>query len=205
VDSLPLLNTPNNLGQQLNVAVADTTTFSGTDYYIIGLVQYTETLSSDLPPTTLRGYVQLNDPAHPATRTTIGTIIGWPQPNYLGPVIVASENRPVRVLFINLLPINAGGNLFIPTDITTMGAGTGRWVMLRAFMLRTALRSTCTAVSLPGLAMARRISGRHQPVRRPPIQEASAFSLCPICGTTPTGTRCQPEHQELPMILAPAD
>ena len=65
VDSLPGLNAPNNLGQQLPVAVADTTTFAamGTtpaaDYYEIAEVEYTQQLHSDLPPTHLRGYVQI--------------------------------------------------------------------------------------------------------------------------------------------------
>jgi len=38
VDTLPGLNAPNNLGQMLPVAVADTTTYPGSDYYEIGLV-----------------------------------------------------------------------------------------------------------------------------------------------------------------------
>src|SRR5437763_5296316 len=38
--SLPLLNVANNLGNQLPVAVADTTTFPGSDYYEISLVEY---------------------------------------------------------------------------------------------------------------------------------------------------------------------
>ncbi len=44
-------------------------------------------------------------------------------PSYLGPVILAQKDRPVRVLFKNLLPTGAGGNLFIPVDTTYMGAG----------------------------------------------------------------------------------
>ena len=59
VDTLPGLNTPNNLGQQIPIAVPDITTFPGSDYYEIGLVQYQEQMHSDLPSTTLRGYVQL--------------------------------------------------------------------------------------------------------------------------------------------------
>jgi uncharacterized repeat protein (TIGR01451 family) len=125
MDSLPLLNTPNNLGQMLPVAVPDTTTYPGSDYYEIGLVEYTEKMHSDLPPTKLRGYVQLNDPAHPVTRDANGKIIGWPQPHYLGPVIVTQRDRPVRIKFTNLLPTGAAGNLFLPVDTTIMGAGMG--------------------------------------------------------------------------------
>ncbi len=127
VDTLPGLGVAgaNNLGQYIPVAVADTTSFPGSDYYEIGLVQYTQKLHSDLPPTTLRGYVQLNDPANPAVKDANGNVISWPQPHYLGPLIVAQRNRAVRVKFTNLLPTGAGGDLFIPVDTTVMGAGMG--------------------------------------------------------------------------------
>ncbi|MGA2402328.1 MAG: choice-of-anchor R domain-containing protein, partial [Syntrophobacteraceae bacterium] len=46
-------------------------------------------------------------------------------PHYLGPLIIAQRDRPVRVKFTNNLPTGAGGNLFIPTDTTYMGAGMG--------------------------------------------------------------------------------
>ncbi len=61
VDTLPGLGagSGNNLGQYIPVAVADTTHLSaGSDYYEIALVEYTEQMHSDLPPTKLRGYVQ---------------------------------------------------------------------------------------------------------------------------------------------------
>jgi FtsP/CotA-like multicopper oxidase with cupredoxin domain len=93
----------------LALGVPDTATFPGSDYYVIELVQYTTKMHADLPPTTLRGYCQL--------------IGGTCTPSYLGPTIIAQKNRPVRVLFKNLLPTGAGGNLFIPTDTTYMGAG----------------------------------------------------------------------------------
>jgi FtsP/CotA-like multicopper oxidase with cupredoxin domain len=114
VDSVPLLNTANNLGQMLPVAVPDTTTYPGCDYYIIELRQYTEKMHSDLPPTTLRGYVQVN-----AAGADVAPI------HYLGPIIVATRNRPVRVKFRNKLPTGTAGNLFIPVDTTYMGAGEG--------------------------------------------------------------------------------
>ena len=38
----------------------DTTTFPGSDYYIIKLVEYSRKMHSDLNPTKLRGYVQVN-------------------------------------------------------------------------------------------------------------------------------------------------
>ncbi|HEX5808279.1 MAG TPA: hypothetical protein VFY25_06395, partial [Anaerolineales bacterium] len=106
VDTLPGLNAANNLGQSIPVAVPDTTTYPGSDYYVIELGQYTEKMHSDLPPTTLRGYRQAGGEFH-----------------YLGPAIVATTDRPVRILFRNLLPTGEGGNLFIPVDTTVMGSG----------------------------------------------------------------------------------
>jgi len=127
VDTLPGLGSANknNLNQFIPVAVPDTTTYPGSDYYEIGLVQYQEQMHSDLPPTTLRGYVQLNDPANPASKDASGNVTAWPTPHYLGPFVMARKDRPVRVKFTNLLPKGADGDLFIPTDTTVMGAGMG--------------------------------------------------------------------------------
>jgi FtsP/CotA-like multicopper oxidase with cupredoxin domain len=140
VDSLPGLGSANqnNLGQYISVAVPDQTTYPGSDYYEIGLVQYRQKLSSDLPATLLRGYVQLETPvnsgssAHYAltnanvdgSSTPLG-VLGYASPEYLGTTIIAQKDRPVRVKFTNLLPIGSGGNLFIPVDTTVMGAGEG--------------------------------------------------------------------------------
>jgi hypothetical protein len=43
--------------------------------------------------------------------------------SYLGPLIIAQRDIPVRIKFTNNLPTGAGGNLFIPVDTTLMGAG----------------------------------------------------------------------------------
>jgi hypothetical protein len=62
VDGLPVLCIPtvnfsecasvaNNLGQYIPIAVPDTTTFPGSDYYVIAVVQYRERMSSSLPAT----------------------------------------------------------------------------------------------------------------------------------------------------------
>ncbi|MCG3209860.1 MAG: hypothetical protein FOGNACKC_03487 [Anaerolineae bacterium] len=115
----------NNLGQYIPVAVPDTTKYPGSDYYVIELVEYTEQMHSDLPPTRLRGYRQANMGGTPA--------------HYLGPAIVAQKDRPVRILFRNLLPTGAGGDLFIPVDSTVMGSGmtaTGhQWMMAHPDMV----------------------------------------------------------------------
>ena len=121
VNSLPGLGLPgcnpattcnaNNLGQYIPVAEADTTTFPGSDYYEIGLRDYTQKMHTDLPATKLRGYYQKNSAS------------GVNQ--YLGPVILAERNKPVRIKFDNELAAGAAGNLFIPVDTTVMGAGMG--------------------------------------------------------------------------------
>ncbi len=139
VDTLPGLGAANanNLGQYLPVAVPDTTSFPGTDYYEIALVQYREQLHSDLPPTLLRGYVQLSTTEVPGehvqltnanqdgTETILASYFGVTPPHYLGPTILATKDRPVRILFRNLLPTGADGDLFIPVDTTVMGSGMG--------------------------------------------------------------------------------
>jgi FtsP/CotA-like multicopper oxidase with cupredoxin domain len=133
VDTLPGICGPgtageNNLGQCLPVAVADTTTYPGSDYYEIELVQYRERMHSDFPAlvggdkltatsggTQLRGYRQTNVAAGADSNT----------PHYLGPLIVAQKDRPVRIKFTNSLPSGADGKLFIPVDPSVMGAGPG--------------------------------------------------------------------------------
>ncbi len=108
----------NDLGNYLPIATKDTTTYPGSDYYEIGLTDYTQQLHADLPAATrLRGYVDLAPGADS-------------KGHYLGPVIIAERNRPVRVKFTNLLPTstpdaNGPDKLFLPVDTTAMGAGTG--------------------------------------------------------------------------------
>lgn len=123
VDSLAGLGSANtnNLGQYLPVAVPDTTTYPGTDYYEISLEQYMEKMHTDLPPTTLRGYVQTNNGTDANGQNTIAPS----GIHYLGPIIVAQKDRPVRVKFTNKLPTGTGGDLFLPVDTTVMGAGMG--------------------------------------------------------------------------------
>jgi methyl coenzyme M reductase gamma subunit len=55
----------------------------------------------------------------------IAGYFGVDTPRYLGPTIVATKNRPVRVLFRNLLPTGLGGDLFLPVDTSLMGSGMG--------------------------------------------------------------------------------
>jgi len=140
VDSLPGLGpeNANNLGQYIPVAVPDITTYPGSDYYEIGLVEYRQKMHSNLTATRLRGYVQLSTTVVPGLQIPLTYLDGTPilkgdgtpavavdKPRYLGPFIIAQKNIPVRVKFYNLLPTGAGGNLFIPVDTSVMGSGMG--------------------------------------------------------------------------------
>lgn len=59
------------------------------------------------------------------TRQPIAGYTGVASPQWFGPIIGATKDRPVRVVFRNLLPNGADGDLFLPTDSTMMGSGMG--------------------------------------------------------------------------------
>lgn len=112
------LENQNDLGNYIPVAIPDTTTYPGSDYYEIAAVEYSQQLHSDLSgPTRFRGYVQLNTVPPPANPSQAAY--------YLGPMIYAKKDRPVRVKFVNMLPTGVDGNLFLPVDTTIMGSGPG--------------------------------------------------------------------------------
>ena len=125
----------NNLGQYLPLATADTTTFPGCDYYEIALVDYNEKMHTDLPAagTKLRGYVQ----------EVNGVAIGTPQ--YLGPMILGTKDRPVRIKFTNRIATGIAGNLFLPVDGTMMGAGMGPLTTAGAPCDPVAAGATCAS------------------------------------------------------------
>ena len=153
VDSLPGIGAANanDLGQYIPAAVPDQTSFPGVapwpgsgspraDYYEIGLVQYKEQLHKDLPPTQLEGYVQLETSVNVGTSKHIALtylngnpikdltgaqVYAYDKPSYLGPMISAQKDTPVRIKFTNYLPTGSGGNLFLPVDTTMSGAGDG--------------------------------------------------------------------------------
>lgn len=152
VDSLPGLSPPttpgptvgNTLGNYIPVGVADTTSFPGSDYYEIAVVDYYQQMHSDMPAAKLRGYVQIEPPGSTAIPTGSlhvqlfypdgvtpitfngSNVYGYDQPRYLGPAIVATKGTPTRIKFYNLLPTTAnGGDLFLPVDTSIMGAGMG--------------------------------------------------------------------------------
>ncbi|WP_030269810.1 fibronectin type III domain-containing protein [Micromonospora globosa] len=123
-DPLPLPGQPATagLGARLPVAVPDTITWPGCDYYEIGLQEYAQRLHRDLPATRLRGYRQLNLGTDASGHNTVGPP---DRPWHLGPMIVARRGRPVRIKFINQLPTGRAGELFLPVDETVDGAGAG--------------------------------------------------------------------------------
>ena len=123
VDSLPGVGeaAANDLGQYIPVAVPDTITYPGSDYYEIAVRQFSERLHRDLPKTRLRGYVQLNNGTDAGGRNTVAPAAI----HYLGPLIEARRGRPVRIKFVNQLPAGEAGKLFLPVDTTITGAGTG--------------------------------------------------------------------------------
>ncbi len=130
VDGMPgICGTPtgtNIIGQCIPLAVPDQATYSGTDYYEIEVVEFRERMHTAFPAldnpdkmlattggSKLRGYRQLNVDAGNPART----------PHYLGPLIITQKDRPVRIKLVNSLPFGAPGNLFLPVDLTVMGAG----------------------------------------------------------------------------------
>jgi FtsP/CotA-like multicopper oxidase with cupredoxin domain len=118
VDDLP------RVGADIPVAQADETTYPGSSYYEIALVEYEQQLHADLPPSRLRGYVQLETDVVSGAHVELGGgHFGVTEPSYLGPAIVTDQDAPVRILFRNLLPTGEAGNLFLPVDTTVMGAG----------------------------------------------------------------------------------
>ncbi|GGB83375.1 hypothetical protein N798_05235 [Knoellia flava TL1] len=150
VDDLPGTCTPGGTtdacpasGKFIPNAVPAETTYDGVkaDEYVIGLVQYRTQFSADLPTGTLvRGYVQLETPANAATSQHVplknelldgtkvpveGGYLGVTAPQYLGPFIGATKDKPVRITFRNLLPKGVDGDLFLPTDSSMMGSGMG--------------------------------------------------------------------------------
>ncbi|HEY5973473.1 MAG TPA: hypothetical protein VIU41_01905, partial [Geobacteraceae bacterium] len=153
VDALPGLCVPpacpnylaDPTAKYIPLAVPEAKMYNGVeaDEYVIGLVQYRNYFSSAMPNGALvRGYVQLETPANAAisqhyplkNELIDGTFVdtgyfGVTPPQYLGPIIGATKNKAVRIVFRNLLPTGSGGDLFLPVDSSLMGAGMGPMAM----------------------------------------------------------------------------
>jgi FtsP/CotA-like multicopper oxidase with cupredoxin domain len=142
IDSLPGLGeaNKNSLGQYIPVAEKDISTFPGSEYYEIALVEFREKMHPDLPDSgaTLRGYVQISTANVPGKAIPLFYLDGTPilnasggqvhavdNPHYMGPTIIAQKDLPVRIKFNNYLPNGKEGDLFLPVDPSIMGAGPG--------------------------------------------------------------------------------
>ncbi len=137
----------NNLGEFIPIAIPDTASFPTTgiapasDYYELGVAQYSRQMHTDLPPTTLRGYYIKGD--HATDPNAGGT------PQYLGPAIIARtyhpdkpagstgfiggyplgsavNGKPVRFRFENHLPLSTGGAERSPS-LWTRRSWAGEW------------------------------------------------------------------------------
>jgi len=116
--------TSTGLKHGIPVAIPNRQKYADSDYYEIDVVDYTQQPHSELNPTRLRGYQNHNAASEGQVKT--GAV------NYLGPIIIAKKDRPVRVKMFNYLPtggVDANGrrpgDLFIPVDKTLSGAGLG--------------------------------------------------------------------------------
>ena len=141
VDTLPGLNPAgaNNLGQYIPVAQSDTTSYPGSDYYEIAVVQFPRRCILTCPNTSLRGYVQISTTTCTWASTTRSTIpTGRTSPTPLGvlylqcinPTISDRSSLPItepRYVSNSTTTCRVGseGNLIIPVDTTVMGAGMG--------------------------------------------------------------------------------
>jgi spore coat protein A len=99
----------NNYGNYIPVLSPDTTRFRGVDYYDVTARQFTQTLHPKIGSTRFWGYADASTP----------------DSKYLGGVIVAKRNRPVKLNIVNNLPRTH----ILPVDPTTidpmMGAEVG--------------------------------------------------------------------------------
>ncbi|MEJ5328594.1 MAG: multicopper oxidase domain-containing protein [Desulfobaccales bacterium] len=135
VDPLPLVGTEIPLATQGG-------TVNGDPVYYIGLKDFTTwKFHRDLPATRLRGYYQADANGNP--------VAAVPQ-SYLGPVIVAERDKPIRVKFFNKLPAGAAGNLFLPVDTTVMGAGQFEGVVVNGVSVTGNFTQNRAAIHLHG-------------------------------------------------------
>ncbi|MGI9132975.1 MAG: hypothetical protein ACR2I0_03380, partial [Rhodoferax sp.] len=118
----------NNLGQYIPLAMPEkwvdlNGVLTGDDYYVIAAVEFSEKMHSDLPKATrLRGYVQLSTAKNPGKHVALKypngnpvldlngvQVYAYDYPHHLGPIVKSAKGTPVRVKFVNYLPIAADG------------------------------------------------------------------------------------------------
>ncbi len=111
---------------------------------------------------------------------------GVTPPQYLGPIIAATKDKPVRIVFRNLLPTGSDGDLFLPDDSTLMGAGMGPMAMadpwMRALLWTMVRNPMCSEYPKPDMLLHGQPrhpapAWRHLPVdlrrHRPPVDHPS--------------------------------
>ena len=149
------------------IAKPDTVTYPDSDYYEIELANSTGPFTSISPPPwwgyathKLRGYRQTNNGTNTAvcgtTCTPADNTVAPPPQSYLGPVILSTKGRPTRIKFTNNLPTGAAAT---SSSRRTRPSWVPAWVRMGPITRRTAPRSTSTAASPRGSAMARPTSG----------------------------------------------
>jgi FtsP/CotA-like multicopper oxidase with cupredoxin domain len=121
VDNLPGVgfnNRSTTLQTYIPIAQKVTNTlFPNDDYYEIAMTDgFRQKMHSALPSpgTLVRGYIDLG--------------VASPTFGYLGPIIIAQRDKPVRIKMSNMMDTSSGasgGKLQIPTDYLLMGAGAG--------------------------------------------------------------------------------
>lgn len=149
IDSLSPLgcSTTNNLGQCIPIAVPDKLTFPGSDYYEIELQRYTEKVHTDLPnPTTFQGYKQVNNGTNAAgtTNDVVPAAI-----HYLGPLIITQKGRPVRIKFVNKLPLENVEPFFCPLTGVLWGPAWVQKMRMALSAIRCGTHAVETASRLP--------------------------------------------------------
>ena len=162
--ALPAVNMPGTAGYN-----SSKPSIAASDFYEIAAIRSKWQFSADLGYTTVNMYVQVDPDNYGPNCPTGETALTYPNGNaiknlahqqvcafnsntdpstkatapfsYLGPIIVAQQNRPVRVTYDNYLPTGSGqctdqsgtlvsaktcgGDLMLPVDSSIMGAGAG--------------------------------------------------------------------------------
>ena len=161
--------------KSLPLAVPDTTTFPGSDYYEIALVQYTQKMhtrpASDHAARLRAGQQRHGAAREQYSRAACSVLSGPGDPRPEGP----AGARQVH----ELPPTGAGGNLFIPMDTTYMGAGTRPYTQNRATLH---LHGGATPWISDGTP--------HQwtvPAGETSLRRATAWRTSPTCGSTAAG------------------
>ena len=112
VDTLPLVGPSgkNNLGNFIPVAEGDTTSYPGSVYYELAIVEYTQKMHTDLPKeTTLRGYVQIDRDKTNSNNTLSSDPLALKYPDG-SPIYIPQEKGLVNGVWDHTLVLDNNGN-----------------------------------------------------------------------------------------------